>query len=126
MNRKIDISFGRKRISSDTEKEENGRGKNSLAASVVMIVGTAVLLLFFFFASFGKNTEPIEYAENDVFNGEGIVSVFSQIVSPDGRTVDNSEEVFQDEGSTAVEVQNTKWNLWQYICDSLAELFGMA
>lgn len=131
MSRKRDISFGRERRMQSAEKEEYKNEKNSLAARVVMILGAASLIFFLVFASFGKNSEPIDYIENDSFGGEGIVAVFSQLVSSDGGTVDNSKgmqavgENEQHEKGASADSDEEKWNLWQYLCDSFAELFGV-
>lgn len=127
------ISYGRKRTELNNNKTDNKKGeseKNSLAARVVMIFGAVVLLFFFVFASFGRNAEPIEYSENNTFDGESVISVFSQLVYSDGRTVDNSEgtntdESVQSDNNVTADASESEWNLWQYLCDSLAELFGV-
>ena len=126
---------GRKTISESEIKTDK---KADLAAGFVMAAGCLALVLFFLFGAFGRNAEQVTYSNyaNDEY--DGAVSVFSQIIYPDGRTEKSSSnpygaknEPVQSSVSSA-NAENTfsenteTWNFWQYLCDSLAEIFGVA
>ena len=126
---------GRKTISEAVIKTDK---KADIAAGFVMAAGCFALFLFFLFGAFGRNAEQVTYSNyaNDEY--EGAVSVFSQIIYPDDRTeksladpydVKNEPEQINTSSANdenAFSENSETWNFWQYLCDSLAEIFGVA
>lgn len=133
--------FSSGRVSKDSCFEgEKVRKKRDVAADLALAAGCAVLLLFLLLGSFGKNTEPLEYSNYTNVEYYGAVPVFSQIIYPDGRIERSGSEPFvtrvsqEDCGGGNKNYANAEntfadseepWNFWQYLCDSLAELFGI-
>lgn len=140
MDKRVCFS-GRKRASKTESKREKFHEKTDkkadVAAGFVMAAGCFAIVLFFLFGAFGRNAEQVTYSNyaNDEY--EGAISVFSQIIYPDGRiekSTANSYEIRNNATQSSINSANAEdafadnsepWNFWQYLCDSLAEIFGV-
>ncbi len=124
----------------DIKNGEKSGENRDLAAVFVLAAGCMALLFFFLFASFGKNTKAISYSNYSNVEYDGAVSVFSRIILPDGKTCRNDETAYtakdlSDKEKCKVPISSNDenvfaedtdgWNFWQYLCDSLAEIFGV-
>ncbi len=129
-----------KNRSFDKDSGEEARKKYDNAAVFVLAAGCFAILLFFLFGAFGKGVEPIGYSNYANDEHDGAVSVFSQIIYPDGRieksaafpfdtgeSTDDPKEVSNSSANAenAFSPNSEKWNFWQYLCDSLALIFGV-